>query len=70
VAVHGAGTIGAVNFIIYLELWGGGGHMGVIFTNSNAVSNKLCLFYVHLQKFKSPQIREQADWKKEQKNSS
>ncbi len=67
--VLGAAAFGAAEFIVYLELWRGGGHMGVIFTNSNAVSNKLCSLYVCSQEFKSPQIRERAEWKKEQKHS-
>jgi hypothetical protein len=42
-AVLGAAVFGVAEFIIYLELWGGGGHMGDISTKYNAVSNKLCL---------------------------
>jgi hypothetical protein len=62
-------AVGALEFIIYLELWGGGVHLGVIFTNSCAVRNKLCLLYVRLQAFKSLIIREQAEGKKELKHS-
>jgi hypothetical protein len=40
-AALGAAAFGAAEFIIYLELWGGGGQMGVIFTMSDTVSNKL-----------------------------
>jgi hypothetical protein len=69
-AALGAVAFEAVEFIVYPELWRGGGHMGVIFTNSNAVSNKFCLLYVRSQELMSPQIREQAEQIREQKHSS
>jgi hypothetical protein len=40
-AALGVAAFGAAEFIVYTELWGGGGHMDVIFKNSNTFSNKL-----------------------------
>jgi hypothetical protein len=53
-----------MEFIVYPELWDGGEHLGVIWTNSHAVRNKLCSLYVQLQELKSLRIREQAEGKK------